>query len=327
MIMGGDFRQVLPVVPKGTIAQTIDARVVKSTLWTNVKVLRLRQNMRAQHDPAFSDFLLRVGNGGEPTLPEDMIRLPQSMAIPWEGEESIKHLINATFPNLSAHASDGKYMVDRALITPLNEDVDKLNEMVIHDFPGEETIYYSFDLVVDDTRNLYQQEFLNSISPGGLPPHKLVLKKGAPIMLLRNIDPKIGLCNVTRLLCRRFDRNVIDAEILTGHYSGSRVFLPRIPLKTAEGVHLPFEMTRKQFPIKLSFALTIIKSQGQTIPNVGVYLPDHVFSHGQLYVALSRGVSANTTKVLIRRGTVSRQEGIYTPNIVFKDIFSSLNYN
>ncbi|KAL0316569.1 UNVERIFIED_CONTAM: hypothetical protein Sradi_5535100 [Sesamum radiatum] len=108
------------------------------------------------------------------------------------------------------------YMENRAIITPLNDDVNKLNEKAINAFPGEEVTYYSFDSVPDDTRNLYLPEFLNSISPGNLPPHKLVLKKGSPIMLLRNIDPKIGLCNGTGLICRRFGRNLIEAEILAG---------------------------------------------------------------------------------------------------------------
>ncbi|KAL6286502.1 hypothetical protein ACE6H2_010892 [Prunus campanulata] len=152
--------------------------------------------------------------------------------------------------------------------------------------------------IEDDTRNLYQPEFLNSICIGGLPPHKLTLKRGAPIMLLRNIDPKLGLCNV---------------------------FLPRIPLKTTETAGLPFELTRKQFPVKLSFALTINKSQGQIIPHVGIFLPDHVFSHGQLYVGLSRGVSKSTTKVLVKKGSITGQEGVFTRNVVYKEVLLHSN--
>ncbi|KAL0339406.1 UNVERIFIED_CONTAM: ATP-dependent DNA helicase PIF6 [Sesamum angustifolium] len=276
MILGGDFRQVLPVVINGTKSQIIKASIVESSLWSSVKVLNLSENMRAQHDPHFSDFLLRVD-----------------------------------------------YMKNRAIITPLNDDTNKLNEKAINAFPGEEVTYYSFDYVPDDTRNLYLPEFLNSISPGNLPPHKLVLKKGSPIMLLRNIDPKIGLCNGTRLICRGFGRNLIEVEILAGQFKRMRVFLPRIPLKSAEDAKMPFEMIRRQFPIRLSFALTINKSQGQTIPNVGIYLPNHVFSHGQLYVALSRGVSERTTKVLAKKGTNHDHSGIYTKNVVFKEIFTN----
>ncbi|XP_062017408.1 uncharacterized protein LOC133733784 [Rosa rugosa] len=302
MIFGGDFRQVLPVIHKGTRSEMVQASLINASFWKDVKILRLTQNMRSINDPDFSEFLLRVGNGEQPTVVEDIIQIPWPMIIPWENEESINQLVNQVFPNLDRHVNDAGYMVERAIITPKNDDVDVLNERIIQHFPGPERILYSFDSVEDDTRNMYQQEFLNSISPSGMPPHQLIIKKGAPIMLLRNIDPKMGLCNGTRLTCRGAYNNLIDAEILTGHFSGTRVFLPRIALKSAESSGLPFEMTRKQFPVKLSFALTINKSQGQTIPNVGIYLPDHVFSHGQLYVALSRGVSEASTKVLVKKG-------------------------
>ncbi|KAL3810378.1 hypothetical protein ACJIZ3_000028 [Penstemon smallii] len=311
IIFGGDFRQVVPVVVGATRSQTIRASIIESSLWSSIKLLHLTENVRAQHDQSFSEFLLRVGNGEEPFVQDDMIKIPNNMAIPWE--------------DLSSHTFDVDYMMSRALITPLNDDVNKLNEKVIQAFPGEDEVtYYSFDSVSDNMRNLFLPEFLNSLSPGSLPPHKLTLKKGCPIMLLRNIDPKIGLCNGTRLICHRFGRNVIDAEILTGQFKGTRVFLPRMPLRTSEDAKLPFEMTRRQFPIRLSFALTINKSQGQTIPHVGIYLPDHVFSHGQLYVALSRGVSQATTKVLAKKGNIHGLEGVYTRNVVFPEIYAKL---
>ena len=142
-------------------------------------------------------------------------------------------------------------------------------------------------------------------------------------MLLRNVDPKAGLCNGTRLIYRGSFNNVIDAEILTRQYVGTRVFLSRIPLKTIENVHLPFVMIRRQFPVRLSFAITINKAQGQTIPTVGIYLPDHVFSHGQLFMALSRGVSQSTTKLLVQKGTIPKEEGVHTRNIVYKDVLFS----
>ncbi|XP_021808472.1 uncharacterized protein LOC110752178 [Prunus avium] len=325
MIFGGDFRQVLPVIPKGTKSELIQASVVKASFWSQVKILKLRQNMRSRNDQQFSQFLLRVGDGEEPVVGDGMIRVPECMVMPWENELSINEFIYQVFPNLEDHINDASYMVERAVITPTNEDVDMLNEKMINMFPGEEETMYSFDSVEDDTRNLYQPEFLNSICIGGLPPHKLTLKRGAPIMLLRNIDPKLGLCNGTRLLCRGSYQNLIDAEILTGQSVGTRVFLPRIPLKTTETAGLPFELTRKQFPVKLSFALTINKSQGQTIPHVGIFLPDHVFSHGQLYVGLSRGVSKSTTKVLVKKGSITGQEGVFTRNVVYKEVLLHSN--
>ncbi|XP_068340932.1 uncharacterized protein [Pyrus communis] len=262
MIFGGDFRQVLPVIRKGTKSELIQASVVKASFWSQVKILKLKQNMRSINDCEFSEFLLRVGDGNEDVIMDDMVKLPECMVIPWESEHSINQLIAKIFPDLEDHINDATYMVERAVVTPTNEDVDILNEKIINMFPGLEETMYSFDSVEDDARNLYQPEFLNSISLGGLPPHKLTLKRGAPIMLLRNIDPKLGLCNGTRLLCRGYYRNLIDAEILTGQFAGSRVFLPRIPLKSTDTAGLPFELTRKQFPVKLSFSITINKSQG-----------------------------------------------------------------
>ena len=82
---------------------------------------------------------------------------------------------------------------------------------------------------------------------------------------------------------------------------------------------LSFVLLRKQFHIKLSFAITINKSQGQAIPNVGIYLP-HAFSRDQLYVALSIGVSQASTNILIKEGQLEGKDGNLTKNVIFKEI-------
>ena len=91
-------------------------------------------------------------------------------------------------------------------------------------------------------------------------------------------------------------------------------------MSPSEDLTLPFKFKRKQFPIRLSFAMTINKAQGQTIPNVGIYLPELVFSHGQLYVALSRGVSPESTWVLAKRNMNIDPTGKSTKNIVYTDV-------
>ncbi|XP_056685561.1 uncharacterized protein [Spinacia oleracea] len=223
IVFGGDLRQVLPVVRNGTRAQMIDASFVRSSMWRHIRILRLRENMRSIDDKGFANFLLSVGNGNEPTISDQMIRLPTAMIIPTVADSSIEALIDQIFPSLSEHVGDGNFIVERAIITPLNEDADRINNKVVEKFLGEGKTYYSFDSVPEDRRNLYQQEFLNSFSASGLPPHALTLKPGVPLMLLRNIDPKHGLCNGTRLLCHSLKDNFIDAEILTGHSRGNRV--------------------------------------------------------------------------------------------------------
>jgi hypothetical protein len=121
---------------------------------------------------------------------------------------------------------------------------------------------------------------------------------------------------------------------MVGQHAGERVFLPRIPLCPSDDDIFPFKFKRKQFPVRLSFAMMINKAQGQTIPIVGIYLPEPVFSHGQLYVALSRATAKNNIKILAIKDNGKdknekskkrkRSESLVTTtmNIVYKEVLS-----
>ena len=147
-------------------------------------------------------------------------------------------------------------------------------------------------------------------------------------MLLRNLDALNGLCNGTRLIVKSLMPNLIEATIETGTFAGSVVCIPKIKLFSAETDALEFQ--RIQFPIRLAFAMTINKAQGQTLDRAGLYLPKPVFSHGQLYVALSRVRQKESIKILIGKlNSIPAQyakiiqEMLYTKKCSYKNFTSS----
>nr|XP_040256258.1 uncharacterized protein LOC120973983 [Aegilops tauschii subsp. strangulata] len=177
-----------------------------------IRKIRLTRNMRAQTDPWFSEYLLRIGDGTEETIGDDYVHLPEDIVIAYtDDDEPINKLIKDVFPSLHTNARSREYMSTRAILSTKNEHVDDLNDKMISRFPGEEKVYHSFDYIEDDFQNNYTIDFLNSITPNELPPHVLRVKINCPVILLRNLDPHNGLCNGTRLMIRAFQDNAINA--------------------------------------------------------------------------------------------------------------------
>jgi ATP-dependent DNA helicase PIF1 len=325
VVMGGDFRQVLPVVPKGSEAEIVDACLNQSHLWRYVKTLKLTVNMRvrrlagqdAESQQQFSSYLLAIGNGTEEKYSDesgytDLIKIPESLIC----DNTMDTLISHTYPELRSGT-----LGNRAILCPVNEVVDTFNNKCTDYFPGVRTLYYSSDSVMKDTdTTLYPTEFLNTLKFSGLPTHKIELKIGMPIILLRNIAACDGLCNGTRLICRQFYPRLIEAEIAFGAHAGNIVYIPRMPLIPSDDT-IPFDFRRVQFPIKPAFAITINRAQGQTLDFVGLWLDEPVFGHGQLYVALSRVSSLSQIKIAIQKQ--AGQAFAFTRNIVYSQI---LNY-
>ncbi|XP_064641932.1 ATP-dependent DNA helicase PIF1-like [Lineus longissimus] len=206
--------------------------------------------------------------------------IPHSIRIPKECTIVKDNITDNVFQNLQ----DPRILTNTVILTPTNDHALRMNDTITRKLPGTPKTYASADRVIckdEEEAQQYPLEFLNSLTPTGMPPHRLILKPGVIVMLLRNLDIRRGLCNGTRLIVRQLHTHVIDAEILTGANKGDYVLIPRIKLAPSD-VNLPFILERTQFPLKVSYCMTINKAQGQTFDKLGIFLPQSVFIHEQL---------------------------------------------
>ncbi|CAN1249081.1 ATP-dependent DNA helicase pif1 [Linum perenne] len=335
VVFGGDFRQILPVIKKGTRSEIISASLKKSYLWEHLTHLRLSQNMRLmrsncsqserQEIATFDSWLKEIGDGvGCSILGEANILIPPDLMV---GKHlgPIQDIVKATYPDILHNYQNAAYLASRAVLAPHHDMVHKVNAHVLSLIPGEEITYLSSDSIDSEKgkQNVIHPEFpnelLNSLQIPGFPDHEIKLKVGVPIILLRNIDQAAGLCNGTRMVVKLLGQWFIEAEIISGSNIGESVFLPRMTL-TTEYLSLNIVLSRRQYPVAICFAMTINKSQGQTLKQVGLCLQHQVFSHGQLYVALSRVTTRTGLKIL--SCDVDGNHLNTMQNIVYKEILA-----
>ncbi|XP_020961168.1 ATP-dependent DNA helicase PIF1-like [Arachis ipaensis] len=308
VVLGGDFRQILPVIPKGSRHDILASVINSSHLWSFCKILKLHTNMRllmssSDQDEGemkiFANWILDVGNGniGSVVGDESEVEIPDDILITTT-DDALSHLIDFAYPillqNMLDYRMEKEYLSSDTCQADENEDVQQ---------------------------EWFTPEFLNNIKCSGLPNHKLTLKAGFAVMLLRNIEQTSGLCNRTRLIVNELGNNVIGATVVTDRNIGDKVYIPRMNLIPSDS-GLPFKFQRRQFPLIICFAMTIKKSPCQSLSHVGLYLPKSVFTHGQLYVALSRVKSRSGLRVLILDEDGNPKSS--TINVVFKEVFNNI---
>ncbi|CAG7866070.1 unnamed protein product [Brassica rapa] len=146
VVFGGDFRQILPVIPRGNRADIVMAALNSSYLWKHCKVLQLTKNMRlfSETDPReaeeikkFSDWILDVGDGkiNEPNSGETMIDIPKDLLV-MKCTDPIEAIVSEVYGNTFKDSKDPLFFQERAILCPTNEDVDVINNYMLDRLAG-----------------------------------------------------------------------------------------------------------------------------------------------------------------------------------------------
>ncbi|XP_057426233.1 uncharacterized protein LOC130719634 [Lotus japonicus] len=203
IVLGGDFRKILPVIPKGRRAEIVMSTINSSRLWRFCKVLNLTENMRLTTSTStgsdeeikrFAKWVLDVGDGnlGHYNDGESDVQIPNDLLI-YKSSNPIADIVNLMYPDIVQNVGCVKYYSDKAILAPMLDAVDSINQYALSLFPGNEKTYLSSDSVwrvnedIGIEADWLTTEFLNGIRCSGIPDHKLVLKEGAPVMLMRNL--------------------------------------------------------------------------------------------------------------------------------------------
>ena len=231
----------------------------------------MRARLLGEDNLEFANYLLKIGEGkeGEKVDGETWILIRPEIQ---SKSNTIHEFCSEIFPRLKDRVESGMrnrlvcddtkwidWLMSRAVIVPINDDAQEVNDILMRQLSGEEMVYKSADKLLnkkkcqeeeskdpeisDDLK--FPPEYLNSISLPSMPPHRLVLKPGAPIMLMRNLDPQNGHVNGARYVVKSLHKHIIHAELATGTHKGKAILLPRIYFNP-QGTPWQF-MQRKQF--------------------------------------------------------------------------------
>jgi ATP-dependent DNA helicase PIF1 len=230
-------------------------------LHENMRVQRLLAQGEAnaaidgQQQQAWVDYLQRIREGTEQVfleVGEEAVLIPKDMCCQGDTIDSLVDEVYGDLGRFTDSQSCNEHIIQRAILTPLNEDIDSINTAILNRFdlttpdgpPAQRRTYQSADSVVqDEQRGVYPTKFLNSLSMSGVPPHTLTLQEGCPMILLRNMPS--GLANGTRLIVVKLMQHIIDAKIATGPNKGRRVFIPRFSITPSDTERMPFTLHRQ----------------------------------------------------------------------------------
>jgi ATP-dependent DNA helicase PIF1 len=195
-------------------------------------------------------------------------------------EELVQNVLG---PNL--YDADSAAMI----LTLTLEDSEAVNNFCLNSMPGRSLEMHAADTFLDCRQpDLYPPEVVASMRIPGVPPGNLTLKVGARYMIIKNMMKHV-FNGVRCVLVAIVGCKSVFVRLISGPGAGKIILLPAVIFSiTPDQSGLPFSIRRRQLPMIPAFAVTVHKAQGQTLSRVGLYITTPMFTHGQLYTALSR---------------------------------------
>uniref|UniRef100_A0A915CWW6 ATP-dependent DNA helicase n=1 Tax=Ditylenchus dipsaci TaxID=166011 RepID=A0A915CWW6_9BILA len=316
----------IPGYVNGGILDQFAATIKQSDLWKHFEKgqLLLVKNMRIKQDKdkkeLFANQLLMTGTGTN-----YFGRTPYVLANKNQLVGSLTELLQiypeAALQNPKSEESL-KVFAKTAILCPKNVDVYNINDIIVNQIKGEMKTYVGIDHVIsEEGTDLFALDYcnrlpenINKMTPPGMPPHRLDLKEGAVVMLMKNLDIKNGLVNGTRLQLLKLGEQVLTCRVLTGPQCGQTVCIPKVRFEYGNSPgEIGVRWSRLMFPVRVSFAISINKAQGQTLKTLAsVWNTRKCLA--TLYVALSRAQTADGIKIL--NHPVHRDDGRVVHNLI-----------
>lgn len=340
LLCTGDLRQLTPVVKSSIMTDQLHASIVYSRTWTHFTRFSLRINFRQAADPQYSQFAEAIGEGrdggdySQATNYHAEVDLASMIPVSQRFQQTTtKAALRWIYPQIfdetiTDPVDRARQMATRAICANTNERVNYWNDQVQKRLPrAESRTYFSENKLCDASHEhdrateLMTQELMHYCDKGDIPAHELKLKVGDLCILMRNIDKTEGLTNNQRIIVRGFRNRAVVISIASDR-RGKVYHIERHKFKTM----IPgtaFEMVRKQFPIKLAYAFTVHKAQGQELQAALLDTIASTFAHGQLYVALSRTRSRNGIAVFLSPEQAAAGT-VLVDNVVFPELINFL---
>ena len=349
LILAGDFRQIAPVVRRGSRQDTVDASPIRSLLWADVHRHTLVNNHRAAEDPAWCGNTMRIAHMED--CPAKLGRAKSAVNDRFIEDGFNWDLDNLVPPQQRFDPRSRKQAIQRifgddmmdtdgaAILAATNAQVQEWNDEIselrageagkrsylAHNFIGNREAERS-DASDPFASEIEDSEFLATTGDNGVPQHNLTLRVGDICFVLRTINKSAGLVTNARVRILSLGVHRIKVTILNSAAENDGVDItadiPRIRFTYRLGTG-DLEITRKQFPLSLGYAITINKAQGQTLRRVLLDLTTQPFTHGHLYVACSRTRNSSSFYAYVR----DRAAPLHACNVVYKDLLQNHDYS